>query len=204
MATTKVSLKLFIDKKNRRVLFAQSDKEFVDFLLSIFTLPVGTVTRLLKEGGSMVGCLPSLYQSIENMSVTHIQPDKNKRFLLEPRVFMPGAKVPLLLPNVGSTFRQLYRCSSTSTAYSSCWSNYVADDDSTICASCKNKEDRIATFTDPQGRGATMVFSTSEEGYVKGTAIYMVMDDLEVKALCTSSLVTLLTQFNIKDIGDGY
>ncbi|XP_062157288.1 uncharacterized protein LOC133864876 [Alnus glutinosa] len=198
MATTKVSLKLFIDKKNRRVLFAQSDKEFVDFLFSIFTLPVGTVTRLLKEGGGMVGCLPSLYQSIENMSVTHIQPDKNKRFLLEPRVFMPGAKVPLLLPNVGSTFRQLYRCY-TSTAYCS---NYVADDDSTICASCKNKKDRIATFTDPQGQGATMAFSTSEEGYVKGTAIYMVMDDLEVKALCTSSLVTLLTQFNIKDIGD--
>jgi hypothetical protein len=85
MATTKVSLKLFIDKKNRRVLFAQSDKEFVDFLFSIFTLPVGTVTRLLKEGGGMVGCLPSLYQSIENLSVTHIQPDKNKRFLLEPK-----------------------------------------------------------------------------------------------------------------------
>jgi hypothetical protein len=78
----------------------------------------------------------------------------------------------------------------------------VADDDSTICASCKKKKDRIATFTDPQGQGATMAFSTSEEGYVKGTAIYMVMDDLEVKALCTSSLVTLLTQFNIKDIGD--
>jgi hypothetical protein len=48
-SVTKVSLKLFIDKKRQRVLFAETDKEFVDFLLSIFTLPVGTVTRLLKE-----------------------------------------------------------------------------------------------------------------------------------------------------------
>ncbi|GLT68755.1 hypothetical protein SLA2020_409600 [Shorea laevis] len=67
--TTKVSLKLFTDKKSRRVLFAEANKEFVDFLFSIFTLPVGAVTRLLKEaGGGMAGCLPSLYQSIENMS----------------------------------------------------------------------------------------------------------------------------------------
>ena len=53
MAITKVSLKLFVDKKRQRVIFAEADKEFVDFLLSIFTLPVGVVTRLLKEGGGM-------------------------------------------------------------------------------------------------------------------------------------------------------
>jgi hypothetical protein len=108
MATTEISLKLFMDKKGRRVLFAEADKKFVDFLLSIFTLPVGVVTRLLKERGGMVGCLPSLYQSIEDMSVTHIKPDKSKSFLLEPKVML-CPKVPLLLPNIGSTFRQLYR-----------------------------------------------------------------------------------------------
>jgi hypothetical protein len=103
MAATKVSLKLFIDKKRQRVLYAEADKDFVDFLFSIFTLPLGVVTRLLKEGGGMVGSSQSLYQSIENLSVTHINRDKSKFFLLEPKVFMPGAKVPLLLPNVGST-----------------------------------------------------------------------------------------------------
>jgi hypothetical protein len=67
MAGTKVSLKLVVDKRKQRLIFAEADKEFVDFLFSIFNLPVGTVTRLLKEEG-MVGCLPSLYNSIENMS----------------------------------------------------------------------------------------------------------------------------------------
>jgi hypothetical protein len=140
MAATKVSLKLFIDKKGRRVLFAEVDKEFVDFLYSIFTLPVGAVTSLLNEGGGMVGSLPSLYQSIENLSETRIfQPDKNKRFLLEPMVFMPGAKVPLLLPNVGSTFRQFYRCG---LSYPACW-KYVADDNSTVCPTCKFKMNNL-------------------------------------------------------------
>jgi hypothetical protein len=110
MAATKVSLKLMIDKKSQRVLFAEAYKEFVDFLFSIFTLPIGVLTRLLKDGGGMVGCLPSLYRSIENLSATYIQPDKEKCFVLEPKVIMPGAKVPLLLPNLGSTFPQLHGC----------------------------------------------------------------------------------------------
>jgi hypothetical protein len=70
MAATNVRLKLFIDRRRYRVLFAEADKEFVDFLFSIFTLPVGAVTRTLKERGGMVGSLPSLYRGIENMSDT--------------------------------------------------------------------------------------------------------------------------------------
>jgi hypothetical protein len=38
--------------------------------------------------------------------------------------------------------------------------------------------------------------------YVVGTVKYMVMDDLEVKPLSTSSLVTLLSEFKLKGIGD--
>jgi hypothetical protein len=197
MAETNVSLKLFIDKKKRRVLFAEADNKFVDFLLSIFTLPVGVVTRLLKDGGGVVGCLPSLYQSIKNLSVTYIKPDKNKLFLLEPKLVMPGAELPLLLPNVGSTFSQLYRCPNT---YSKCLS-VVAIDVGTICPSCKYKMDRNVKCVDPAS--ATRAASPAgEEGYVIGTVAYMVMDDLEVKPSSSSFLVTLLTKFNVKDVGD--
>jgi hypothetical protein len=200
MATTKVSLKLIIHKKcrRRRLLFAEADKEFVDFLYSIFTLPVGAVTRLLKEGGGMVGCLPSLYRSIENMGVAYIQPDKDKRFLLQPHVVMPGAKLPLLLPNVRSTFRQLYRCPYSCNS-SNC-SSYVADDNSTICPLCNNKMDRIVTFIDPPR--AIRASPNSEEGYVKPMVTYLVMDDMEVKPSSFSILATLLTKFNVKDIED--
>jgi hypothetical protein len=200
MEATKVSLKLFIDKKSRRVLFAEADKEFVDFLFSILTLPVGAVTRILKEGGGMVGCLSSLYRSIENMSVTYIQRDKDKRFLLEPNVVMPGAKVPLLLPNVGSTFRHLYKCPNQY-KYSNC-SSYVADDDGTICPKCNSKMDQTVTFIDPPSVIRASSSRSSEEGYVVGMVKYMVMDDLEVLALSSATLVSLLAKFNVKEIGD--
>jgi hypothetical protein len=57
--TAKVSLKL-IEKKAQRVLYAEADKEFVDFLFGIFTLPVGVVFRLLKEESVTVDSLQSL------------------------------------------------------------------------------------------------------------------------------------------------
>jgi hypothetical protein len=197
MAPTKVRLKLFIDKKSkRRVLYAESDKEFVDFLFSIFTLPVGAVTRPLKERGGMVGSLPSLYRSIENMSDTYIQPDKGKRFVLQPKLVVPGAKVPLLLPNVGSTFCELYRCSNKSQS-DNC-SGYVSIDSSTLCPSCRHKMDGYVTLVNPSSALGFYFF----DGYVKGTVKYMVMDDLEVRPLSSTTLVTLLSQFNVNDVRD--
>ena len=191
MAAKNVSLKLFIDKKGQRVLFAEADKKFVDFLLSILTLPVGAVARLLKEGGSVVGSMPSLYQSFKNLSVNYIQPSKSKLFLLEPKVIMPGANVPILLPNVESTFRQLYRCPYSSIYY--ICSSYVADEENTICPNCKSKMDRNVTYIDP----TSAIRSSSKEGYVKETVTYMVMDDLEMKPLSTTIVFSLLTKFNV-------
>jgi hypothetical protein len=115
MAETKVSLKLLIEQKSQRVLFAEADKAFVDLLFSIFTLPLGTVTRLLQTQ-NMAGCLRSLYKSIENLSDIYIQPDQDKNFLLNPKAAnISGAKVPLLLPSVeqSCTDRKIYRCVAT-------------------------------------------------------------------------------------------
>jgi hypothetical protein len=112
MAETKVSLRLLIEKKSQRVLFAEVDKKFVDFLFSIFTLPVGTVTRLLQKQ-NMAGCLHSLYKSIENLRDIYLQPDQDKDFLLNPKVVnISGAKVPLLLPSVEHSYspKKFYRC----------------------------------------------------------------------------------------------
>ncbi|KAH7841271.1 hypothetical protein Vadar_027781 [Vaccinium darrowii] len=45
----KVSLKLLIDTKAKRVLFAEAGKDFVDFLFNLLRLPVGTVVKLLTK-----------------------------------------------------------------------------------------------------------------------------------------------------------
>jgi hypothetical protein len=113
---------------------------------------------------------------------------------------MPGAKVPLLLPNVGSTFRLLYKCSNKSCLYYSIIINFcsyvVAEDNSKICSSCKkNKMVRKECLVGPR-------LSFTSDGYVDRTAIYMVMDGLEVKVLSTNSFVTLFKEFNVDEIVD--
>jgi hypothetical protein len=113
MAAAKISLKILIEKKSQRVLFAEADKKFVDFLFSILTLPVGTVTGLLQKH-DMAGCLHSLYKSIENLSDDiYLQPEQDKDFLLNPMVAIYGARVPLLLSSLEQhsySAKKFYRC----------------------------------------------------------------------------------------------
>ncbi|MBA0678901.1 hypothetical protein Goari_020219 [Gossypium aridum] len=57
-ATTegKVNLKLLVNVKCQRVLFAEANKDFIDFLFNIMALPIGTIVSLLNKEG-MVGSL---------------------------------------------------------------------------------------------------------------------------------------------------
>ncbi|KAK4579025.1 hypothetical protein RGQ29_028905, partial [Quercus rubra] len=198
-----VSLKLLIDKKEHRVIFAEAGKEFVDFLITILGLPVGTVIRLLRSQG-MVGCLQNLYESIENLSDSYLQPAQNKSTLLMPIVHINGGVVPLQLPNVesSSTSRKFYRCNGTSNSYgySTDCISYVSANSRAICPSCQNFMSRKLNFVDPPS--SNNPGSSSEGGYVKGVVTYMVMDNLVVNPLSTISSITLLNNFNVKEVGN--
>jgi hypothetical protein len=191
MAATKVTLKLLIEKKSRRVLFAEADKEFVDFIFSIFTLPVGIVTRLLQKK-KMAGCLRSLYNSLDNLSDIYIQPDQDKGFLLNPKVAnISGDKVPLLLPSIELSPMKFYRCGSHT--------SYVATDRRAICPSCESSMTTEVSYVDPPSD--IKASSSREGGYVKGAITYMVMDDLDVKPMSAISSISLLTKFNVTNFG---
>ncbi|KAK4579053.1 hypothetical protein RGQ29_028927 [Quercus rubra] len=203
---TNVSLKLLIDTESHRVLFAEADKNFIDFLFHILALPVGTFIALLTKQG-MVGSLGNIYESVENLNITYLQPNLNKETLLKPKVHISGAGtgVPLLLPNVessSSTSLKFYKCAVNN------WSrhgqtdcnNYVANDNRAICPSCNNVMNHELNFLhSPSATNAGS--SSSEGGYVKGVVTYMVMDDLVVKPMSTISSITLLNRFNVKDVG---
>lgn len=44
-----VHVKLFIDKQNNKVMFAEGDEDFVEILFSSLTLPLGTIVELLTK-----------------------------------------------------------------------------------------------------------------------------------------------------------
>jgi hypothetical protein len=82
--STKVSMKLLIDTKNEKGLFAEASKAVVDFLFNLLCLPIGTVVKLLSANG-MVGSLGNLYKSVENLNQNYMLHDQTKDVLLNPR-----------------------------------------------------------------------------------------------------------------------
>ncbi|PQM39763.1 uncharacterized protein Pyn_00409 [Prunus yedoensis var. nudiflora] len=115
ISTSPVSLKLLIDKKHNKLLFAKAGKDFVDFRFTFLSLPVGTMIRLLSKK-RMDGCLGKLYDSLENLYDIYLQPNLNKDFLLK----LKNNKVPIggahqILPALtdgGSNGKALYTCRS--------------------------------------------------------------------------------------------
>lgn len=81
-----VSLKLLVNKETDKVLFAEAGKDFVDALFSFLTLPLGTIVRLIEKpsntGPVMVGCLNSLYHSVEDLDTEYLC--ISKEMLLQP------------------------------------------------------------------------------------------------------------------------
>ncbi|GLT50884.1 hypothetical protein SLA2020_243390 [Shorea laevis] len=199
---TKLTLKLLVDTKGNRVLFAEADKEFVDFLFNLLSLPIGWVITVLSKQG-MDGSLGKLYESVEGLSDTYKKASQVALdALLKPTVYA-SATSPLLLPNIQTTnSARFYRCSGNynnncfNQMTNNCY-NQVTNDPSATCASCGGSMNRELTYVD----GKNMKSSSPEEGYVKGVVTYMIMDDLEVRPMSSISSITMINRFNIKDIG---
>ncbi|KAL2485646.1 Protein of unknown function (DUF674) [Abeliophyllum distichum] len=191
MAESKVTLKLLIDTKGKRVLFAEASKDFVDFIFHIVSLPVATVIRLLGRQG-MVGSLGNLYDSIENLNDEYIRQDQNfKDILLKPTAPNPITPVPLLLLNDHiSTDKTFYACSS-------CKEFRITDDPRSICPRCSRKMTMTVTYVAPPSFAEG---SNNSGGFVKGVVTYMVMDNMEVKPVSTISSIALLNKFNVKEV----
>jgi hypothetical protein len=85
-------VKLFVDKEKRKVLFAESDKEFVDVLFGFLTMPLGTIVRLLDKQSQM-GCLHEVYKSVEDLSTEYFQTKACKAMLLKPLNALRGTAV---------------------------------------------------------------------------------------------------------------
>ncbi|KAL9679630.1 hypothetical protein QQ045_017496 [Rhodiola kirilowii] len=235
-----MKLKLIVNNESTKVVFAEADKEFVDFLLSLLSLPLGTVTLLLKQNDGMVGSLGMLYNSIESLRESYIQPDLSKEAVLCPKVAIPLAvkHAPLLkCERVVYAQKKLYKCPR-------CRPPKLSDNPQTKCPSCTSAMSGELAFLNPAATADyddsklymcgycysnyitviptecptsfcrklmnTMVtflyplsVPTEMGGYVKGMVSYMVMDDLVVKPMSsTISIVSLLSTFNIKDVGD--
>ncbi|KAG7966014.1 hypothetical protein I3843_08G028900 [Carya illinoinensis] len=198
MVAPRISLNLLIDNKRKRVLFAEAGKDFVDFLLETFTLPVVTVTRFLKKEGMQFGsCLQSLYESIENLSDTCILPGRSKDLVLKPKVVMYGGTDSFLLPKVESYTlkKKFYKCRNSSCSIR----DYrLSSTHGGYCYACKSSSmDDEVTFEELLSGNK----SSGNLNLLKEGVTYMVTDDLEMEPISADNFITLLNEYDITDVG---
>ncbi|KAH0448639.1 hypothetical protein IEQ34_022439 [Dendrobium chrysotoxum] len=83
-AMPEISIRLLIDKEQKRVVFAEARSDFIDVMFSFLTLLLGSIIQLLgKQTG--LGSLDSLYKSVEQLDVKYLQIDACQDMLLKPR-----------------------------------------------------------------------------------------------------------------------
>ncbi|KAF7133332.1 hypothetical protein RHSIM_Rhsim09G0161700 [Rhododendron simsii] len=197
----KVTLKLLIDTKSKRVLFAEAGKDFVDFLFHLLRLPVGTVVKLLTTQ-TMVGTLGNLYESIENLNETYFQPNATKLDLLNPKPPTGNSSDvnPLFLLNdvSNSIAKKFFVCPNYTGTKSHM---YVSDVRDATCPRCNDRMSKEMAYVTHEEGMKEVKLEAGEGGFVKGVVTYMVMDDLVVTPMSTISGITILNKFNVKDAG---
>ncbi|CAL4965322.1 unnamed protein product [Urochloa decumbens] len=198
MSTTSSTLrmKLLIDTKAQRVLFAEVNKDVVDFLFSLLALPVATIVKMLGKT-SMSGSFGNLYGSVEKLDYTYVLPGADKKAVLQPKVVPSAASTTrssLLLPAPSSgQSKNFFQCESSN---SSGCCDYVTDTRGTKCPSCGNMMTVALKFVPPETGSSYNVQKASStaagKGFVQGVVTYTVRDDLTVTPMSTISSITLL------------
>ncbi|KAE8670716.1 hypothetical protein F3Y22_tig00112114pilonHSYRG00193 [Hibiscus syriacus] len=187
-SASKVSLKLLIDTRSNKVHFAEAGKDFVDFLFNLLSLPVGTVVKLLGTN-SLVGSLGNIYESIQNLRESYMQPNQTKDLLLNPRAPISASGVPMFLA-YDNVPRKTYTCSI-----------YHRNMAAVPRRVCPHFTARMSNEVPIVARNVGKGESSGEGGFVKGMVTYMVMDDLTVKPMSIISIITMLHKFNVKEVG---
>lgn len=189
MASSKrVMVKLMVDKEKNRVVFAESNHEFVDILFSFLTMPLGTVIRVLGKKASSLGSLANIYDSVASLAPQYLQTEACKAMLLRPRN-AAEVKCEDLAINIDDTeSRTFYTCGDCSLKkylYSS------VSDARCICGKLMSRVTRWER-TDKKANGDGV--------FVKGGFIFIISDDLNVTLASTA---VLMSQVKILSIEDG-
>ncbi|GAB2222785.1 hypothetical protein Drorol1_Dr00016912, partial [Drosera rotundifolia] len=185
-----ITLRLLIDKRSNNLLYALGGKDFVDLVLHIFSLPVAAVVRLLTKE-AMLGCLGDLYASYENLSDEYIEPKFMKDTLLKssPPSCFPKSPVSIMQGSASSTCAIICRCVEV-VPEAFCY-NYDAYRIGETCVYCCNK---MLNPPPPFRAGSC------SNGYVKGSVIYMIMDDLTMKPISSQCITEILFKCNATDL----
>ncbi|KAI3457332.1 hypothetical protein Pfo_013995 [Paulownia fortunei] len=165
-------LKVMVQKSTKKLLFAQAEEDFIDFLFSLLTIPLGGVECLLSSNTSLEN-IDNLYRSIANINGDkYLKTQDTKTMLLKPK-----------LPHGYISNYQILPLSEESAPVLYYYGNYSRNEE---WLSLSPAWDRTA-----------VQYRKGQGNYVKGPIMYMVTDNLTVKPLCMTSSLSILNKLKI-------
>ncbi|XP_037409452.1 uncharacterized protein LOC119271914 [Triticum dicoccoides] len=191
-----MSMKLLVDTKAGRVLFAEAGKDVVDFLFSLLALPVGTAVKLLGPD-SMVGGAGDLYASVQKLDGSYVLPGANTDALLCPAVPSPAAapSISLSLLGLPSPSPAFFRCGYCHSP------GYVTEVRGAKCPRCGSHMADAIQCVRPDSGDSGQAAAGGARGFVQGVVTYTVMDNLAVTPMSAISSITLLNTFAVRGLG---
>ncbi|KAK6234967.1 Protein of unknown function DUF674 - like 8 [Theobroma cacao] len=190
-------LKASVDVEKNRVIFVESDEDFIDILLSFLTMPIGSIIRLIRYQPPPVGigCMDNLYESVENLDVQLFQTEACKSMLLHPRNGAAAQCERLKLTVDDSEPLQYFCCESwecTASKYKllSHYKNAICG-----CGKRMNYEIYLSEKENKQ-----MLSDARDRGvFVKGLTRMIVSDELKIMPPLTASSFSLLSKLGLTD-----
>ncbi|KAF5190350.1 hypothetical protein FRX31_020059 [Thalictrum thalictroides] len=186
-----ISIRLLIDKEKNKVLFAESDKDFVEFLFSFLTLPIGTIISLANKESNL-GCVDTLYKSVESLDKKLLQTEFSREMLLKPRSASEIKYKSLALDFDASTQApRYYRCPTWACFTKTHCLISMFENAECLCGLKMNNKITVGSnvIDDDRLRGT----------FVNGIGKFLISDDLEVRPVSTCSILSILCGFGIKN-----
>ncbi|KAM1167335.1 hypothetical protein TB2_028900 [Malus domestica] len=176
-----ITLKALVDKGSNKVIFVESDGDFIDVLFSFLTMPMGRIVRLAEDSVPVeIGCMRNLYQSIEKYDVRNFRSNECRDMLLLPynSADLQCQNLKLKIDNDRPT--QYFWC------YEGCFLSYYQ---SVICPSC------ASTF------GWKIPVDNTQVGgvFVKERPRLIITDDLQVISPVRATSICLFSKLGVTD-----
>ncbi|XP_021802882.1 uncharacterized protein LOC110746970, partial [Prunus avium] len=188
-----ISLKALVEKRSNKVIFIESDNDFVDVLFSFLTIPMGTIIRLAcKHSVPLeIGCIKNLYASVENADKRLFQTEGCREMLLRPRNGVQSHCENLKLKINNGDPTRYFLCSKDCTRRNKLFSHYK--DVLCECGEPMNREISLSV-------GKLKSSSPSNGGvFCKGLTRFIISDDLEVMPPVNSAVSSFLTKVGVTD-----
>ncbi|XP_055831716.1 uncharacterized protein LOC129900721 isoform X2 [Solanum dulcamara] len=193
-----IKLKVMIDKNRNRVIFAESDHEFIDTLFSFLTLPLGTVLRLLEKDMVQLGSISRVYVSVYSLEPRFLRTNYCKSMLIMPRNAseVQCEKLKLNIDH-SENAGKLFICSNICSNYHC--ENFLSICQNTQCCLCNSLMRTPRGISDKEEKRSCGEDSVVEVFLKAGAASFMITDDLHVMPASTASLTALFGKLGVSD-----